>query len=154
MARSSAGLAMYRRSERGFEIFLVHPGGPFFNKKDDGAWSVPKGLIEGDEDPLNAARREFSEETGLPTPEEGYIALGEVQQKSGKVVRAWAFEGDCDPKTIVSNTFDLEWPPRSGKKQTFPEIDRADFFPASVARKKLNFAQAVFVDRLEEYLTE
>jgi predicted NUDIX family NTP pyrophosphohydrolase len=143
---------MYRRSGPGLELFLVHPGGPFFRKKDDGAWSVPKGLIEGSEDPLNAARREFTEETGLPTPEAGYLALGEVQQKSGKLVRAWAFEGDCDPDAIVSNTFDLEWPPRSGKMQTFPEIDRAGFLSAAVARKKLNPAQVVFLDRLEEQL--
>jgi predicted NUDIX family NTP pyrophosphohydrolase len=143
---------MYRRPESGLEIFLVHPGGPFFRKKDEGAWSVPKGLIEGEEDLLAAARREFTEETGLPTPDEGYVSLGEVQQKSGKVVRAWAFEGDCDPRAIVSNTFDLEWPPRSGKIQKFPEIDRADFFSAAAARKKLNPAQVGFVDRLEEFL--
>jgi predicted NUDIX family NTP pyrophosphohydrolase len=144
---------MYRRSERGLEVLLVHPGGPFFQRKDDGAWSVPKGVVEGDEDPLAAARREFSEETGLETPEDGYIALGEVQQKSGKVVRVWAFEGDCDPASIESNTFDLEWPPRSGQIRKFPEIDRAEFFTAAAARKKLNPAQAALVDRLEQ-LTE
>jgi predicted NUDIX family NTP pyrophosphohydrolase len=144
---------MYRRSDRGLEIFLVHPGGPFFRKRDEGAWSVPKGIIEEDEDLLAAARREFTEETGLPTPDEGYVSLGEVQQKSGKVVRAWAFEGDCHPSTIVSNTFDLEWPPRSGKIQKFPEIDRADFFSAGEARLKLNPAQTSFVDRLEEFLS-
>lgn len=151
-SRTSAGLAMYRRTEQGFEILLGHPGGPFFRKKDAGSWSIPKGLIDGDEAPLAAARREFTEETGVPTPAEGYKSLGEVQQKSGKVVRAWAFEGDCDPTVIVSNTFELEWPPRSGRIQTFPEIDRAAFFTFSEARLKINSAQAKFIDRLEEIL--
>ena len=143
---------MYRRTEQGFEILLGHPGGPFFRKKDAGSWSIPKGLIDADEDPLAAARREFAEETGMPTPAEGYTSLGEVQQKSGKVVRAWAFEGDCDPTVIVSNTFELEWPPRSGRIQTFPEIDRADFFTFAEARRKINSAQAAFIDRLDEIL--
>ena len=151
-SKTSAGLAMYRRTEQGFEILLGHPGGPFFRKKDASSWSIPKGLIEGDEDPLAAARREFTEETGVPTPAEGYTSLGEVQQKSGKVVRAWAFEGDCDPTVIVSNTFELEWPPRSGRIQTFPEIDRAAFFTFSEARLKINSAQAKFIDRLEDLL--
>jgi predicted NUDIX family NTP pyrophosphohydrolase len=152
-SKLSAGLAMYRLSERGPEIFLVHPGGPFFRSKDDGAWSVPKGLIEKGEDLLAAARREFTEETGLLTPDEGYVSLGEVQQKSGKVVCAWAFEGNCDPGAVVSNTFELEWPPRSGKMREFPEIDRAAFFSIEEARRKLNPAQVAFVDRLEELLT-
>jgi len=148
----SAGLAMFRRTEQGLEILLGHPGGPFFRKKDEGCWSIPKGLIDGDEEPLAAARREFTEETGVPTPAEGYTSLGEIQQKSGKVVRAWAFEGDCDPSAITSNTFELEWPPRSGRIQTFPEIDRAAFFTFSEARLKINSAQAKFIDRLDEIL--
>jgi predicted NUDIX family NTP pyrophosphohydrolase len=148
----SAGLAMYRQTVGVFEILLVHPGGPFFKKKDEGSWSIPKGLVDDDEDLLAAARREFTEETDVPTPAEGYTSLGEVQLKSGKVVRAWAFEGDCDPTAIVSNTFELEWPPRSGRIQTFPEIDRADFFDFAEARRKSNSAQAAFIDRLEEKL--
>ena len=143
---------MYRRTEQGFEILLGHPGGPFFRKKDAGSWSIPKGLIDGDENPLAAARREFTEETGVPTPAEGYKSLGEVQKKSGKVVCAWAFEGDCDPTESVSNTFELEWPPRSGRIQTFPEIDRVDFFTFAEARLKINSAQAKFIDRLEDLL--
>jgi predicted NUDIX family NTP pyrophosphohydrolase len=154
--KHSAGLAMFRRSEDGLEVFLVHPGGPFFRRKDEGAWSIPKGLIEGSEDPLMTARREFEEETGVSTPppkhEERYIALGEIQQKGGKTVRAWAFEGDCDPDAVTSNTFELEWPPRSGRIQTFPEIDRAAFFPFSEARRKINPAQVALIERLEEIL--
>ncbi len=146
----SAGLLMFRRKEKALELFLVHPGGPFFRKKDEGSWSIPKGLLDGDEEPLAAARREFTEETGVSTPDEGYLALGEVQQKSGKIVRAWAFEGDCDPESIKSNTFDLEWPPKSGKVQAFPEIDRAEFFTPEAARRKLNAAQVAFIERLEE----
>jgi predicted NUDIX family NTP pyrophosphohydrolase len=140
---------MYRRSTGSLELFLVHLGGPFFRNKDDGSWSIPKGLIDADEDPLAAARREFSEETGVPTPKSGYVPLGEVRQKGGKVVRAWAFEGDCDPGAIASNTFELEWPPGSGKMQAFPEVDRAAFFAPEEARRKLNPAQVPFVDRLE-----
>lgn len=151
-SRCSAGLALYRRSEGGPEILLVHPGGPFFARKDNGSWSLPKGLVEDEEDRLRAARREFTEETGIPTPEEGYLDLGEVTQKGGKVVCAWAFEGDCDPSAIRSNTFELEWPPRSGRIREFPEIDRAAFFSLKEARVKLNPAQAAFVDRLEEHL--
>lgn len=150
----SAGLLMFRRKEKALELFLVHPGGPFFRKKDEGNWSIPKGLLDGDEEPLAAARREFTEETGFPTPAEGYLSLGEVQQKSGKLVRAWAFEGDYDPGAMKSNTFDLEWPPKSGKVQAFPEIDRAEFFTPEEARRKLNPAQVAFIERLEEILAK
>jgi predicted NUDIX family NTP pyrophosphohydrolase len=143
---------MFRRREKSIEVFLVHPGGPFFRKKDEGSWSIPKGLLGGDEEPLTAARREFTEETGVPTPDEGYLDLGEVQQKSGKLVRAWAFEGECDPTAIKSNTFDLEWPPKSGKVQAFPEIDRAEFFTPEDARRKLNPAQTAFIERLQKIL--
>lgn len=147
-AKLSAGLMMYRRSAKRFEILLVHPGGPFFAHKDEGAWSIPKGLIEAEEARLAAARREFTEETGIPTPAAGYQSLGEIRQRGGKTVCAWAFEGDCDPRAITSNTFDMEWPPHSGKRQTFPEIDRAAFFSLPAARTKINPAQAAFVDRL------
>ncbi len=152
MMKISAGLLMYRRPVEGLELFLVHPGGPFFQKKDEGFWGLPKGLLDQGEDPLAAARREFTEETGVPTPDEGYLTLGEVQQKSGKVVLAWAFEGDCDPEAIESNPFEMEWPPRSGKVQAFPEVDRAAFFSPEEARRKLNSAQAEFVERLEKML--
>jgi predicted NUDIX family NTP pyrophosphohydrolase len=145
---------MYRRSAGGLELFLVHPGGPFFRKKDEGFWSIPKGLLEDGEDPLAAARREFTEETGVSTPDEGYLALGEVRQKSGKVVLGWAFEGDCDPDAIESNPFEMEWPPKSGKLQAFPEVDRAAFFTPEEARRKLNSAQAMFVERLEKSLLD
>lgn len=139
---------MYRVREGCVEVLLVHPGGPFFRKKDAGAWSLPKGEVESGEDALEAARREFAEETGFQ-PQGEFVPLGEVKQKSGKVVRAWAFRGDCDPSSLKSNTFMLEWPPRSGKKQEFPEIDRADFFSLDEARKKINPAQVSLIDALE-----
>jgi predicted NUDIX family NTP pyrophosphohydrolase len=145
---------MYRHSAGGLELFLVHPGGPFFRKKDEGFWSIPKGLLDDGEDPLAAARREFTEETGVSTPDEGYLPLGEVRQKSGKVVLGWAFEGDCDPDAIESNPFEMEWPPKSGKLQAFPEVDRAAFFTPEEARRKLNSAQAMFVERLEKSLLD
>lgn len=149
----SSGLMMYRRSGGKLELFLVHPGGPFFRDKDEGTWSIPKGLLnEGEEDPLATARREFFEETGVRTPDSGYVPLGEVRQKGGKLVRAWAFEGDCDPEGITSNTFELEWPPRSGKMCEFPEVDRAAFFTTAEAKRKLNPAQVTFVERLEEII--
>ncbi|HXV61333.1 MAG TPA: NUDIX domain-containing protein [Vicinamibacteria bacterium] len=151
MPKLSAGLLMYRHG-KGVEVFIVHPGGPFFRNKDDGSWSLPKGEIEPGDDPLKTAQREFHEETGLEAPDSGLIPLGEIQQKGGKRILAWAFEGDCDPSAIRSNTFTIEWPPRSGRKQAFPEIDRADFFPADVARRKLNTAQSALVDRLVEHL--
>ncbi len=149
----SAGLLMFRRSG-GLELLLVHPGGPFFRNKDEGVWSIPKGEVEPSEDPLSTARREFSEETGIEAPDNGYVALGEIRQKGGKRVTAWAFEGDCDPAAIRSNTFEIEWPPRSGQRQTFPEVDRADFFSPDAARGKLNAAQAELVSRLEEALAK
>lgn len=153
MPKESAGLLMYR-SHGGLEVFLVHPGGPFFKNKDDGAWSIPKGELEPSEDPLQTARREFEEETGIAVPEEGFVYLGEIRQRGGKRVVAWAFAGDCDPAAIASNTFEMEWPPRSGRRQRFPEIDRAAFFPADVARKKINRAQTELIDRLERALAE
>jgi predicted NUDIX family NTP pyrophosphohydrolase len=147
----SAGLLMYRRREGRLEVLIVHPGGPFWAKKDAGSWFVPKGQIEAGEDELAAAQREFQEETGV-TPQAPFLDLGEVIQKSGKHVRAWAFAGDCDPAAIVSNTFSMEWPPKSGRTQTFPEIDRAMFADATQAREKLNPAEFEFIGRLQNML--
>jgi predicted NUDIX family NTP pyrophosphohydrolase len=142
---------MYRRREGRLEVLIVHPGGPFWAKKDAGSWFVPKGQIEAGEDELAAAQREFQEETGV-TPQAPFLDLGEVIQKSGKHVRAWAFAGDCDPAAIVSNTFSMEWPPKSGRTQTFPEIDRAMFADATQAREKLNPAEFEFIGRLQNML--
>jgi predicted NUDIX family NTP pyrophosphohydrolase len=142
---------MFRRS-RGLELFLVHPGGPFFRNRDDGAWSIPKGEVEDGAEPLDAALREFAEETGAAPPPGELVPLGEIRQKGGKRVLAWAIEGDLPPSSVKSNTFEIEWPPRSGRKETFPEIDRAEFFPAELARRKLNPAQVELVDRLERKL--
>lgn len=144
---------MYRIRGGRVELLLVHPGGPFWNKKDAGAWSIPKGEISAEEDDLDAARREFLEETGM-LPEGRFNLLGEIVQKGGKIVRAWAFEGDYDPAALKSNTFTMEWPPRSGKQQEFPEIDRAAFFTPEEARKRINPAQAEFIDALERMTGE
>jgi predicted NUDIX family NTP pyrophosphohydrolase len=149
MPKISAGLLMYRVRSGSTEVLLIHPGGPFWRKKDDGAWSLPKGEVAAGEDPLEAARREFREETGLD-PQGNFLPLGEVVQKSGKLVRAWAFKGDCDPASLRSNTFTIEWPPRSGKMQEFPEIDKGQFFALEEARKKINTAQVSFIDALEQ----
>jgi predicted NUDIX family NTP pyrophosphohydrolase len=141
---------MYRRAEDGaLEVFLVHPGGPFFRNKDDGAWTAPKGEPDAGEELLACARREFQEETGAAPPDEAAcMGLGTIKQAGGKLVHAWAFEGDFDPADLRCNTFELEWPPRSGKKQSFPEIDRAEFFALPQARTKINPAQTPFLDRL------
>jgi predicted NUDIX family NTP pyrophosphohydrolase len=143
----SAGLLMVRRGASGWEFLLAHPGGPFFARKDEGAWSIPKGLLEGEEDLLAAARREFEEETGFKATSDRYLPLGHVVQAGGKVVHAFAFEGNCEPSELKSNTFPLMWPPRSGVMREVPEIDRVDFFEAGVARSKLNPAQVAFIDR-------
>ena len=144
----SAGLLVFRRRAGELEVLLAHPGGPFWARKDDGAWSVPKGELEEDEDPLMAAQREFAEELGRPAPDGEPISLGEVVQKNRKVVVAWAVEGDLDPDSVVSNMFEIEWPPRSGEVAAFPEIDRVAWFDPVTARQKLNPAQAAFIDRL------
>jgi predicted NUDIX family NTP pyrophosphohydrolase len=149
---NSAGILLHRKGNGGIEVLLVHPGGPFWARKDLGAWSIPKGELDEGEDPRVAARREFAEETGTPLPDGALTELGSVRQKSGKVVIAFAAAGDLDPATLVSNTFELEWPPRSGRMQTFPEVDRAEWFGLNAARGKLNPAQAAFVDRLEALL--
>ena len=147
----SAGLLLFRRREGSVQVLLGHPGGPFWRSKDQGAWSIPKGLISPDEAPLSAARREFVEETGY-RPHGRAIQLGAARQPGGKVVHVWAVEDDWDPAKLESNTFELEWPPRSGRRQTFPEIDRADWFSIPVARRKILTGQAVFLDRLAEEL--
>jgi predicted NUDIX family NTP pyrophosphohydrolase len=140
---------MYRHKterEASVEVLLVHPGGPFWKNKDDGAWTIAKGEVEPAEDLLAAAIREFNEETGL-TPAEPLLALGQVKHKSGKILHAWAFSGDCDPTQLHSNTFEIEWPPKSGRKQAFPEIDRADFFDLPTARQKIIPAELPLLDR-------
>jgi len=143
----SAGLLMYRRSSGGVEVFLVHPGGPFWKNKDSGAWSIPKGLIDPGEQPLAAARREFQEETGLQ-PSGEFVPLGSIQQKAGKLVHAWAFEGDADATKIKSNMTRVELPRGSGRWIEVPEVDRAAWFDPTAAREKINPAQAEFIDRL------
>lgn len=135
MPRVSAGLLMYRIQDGKLQVLLADPGGPLFQNKDDGAWTIPKGEIEPGEDLLKAAKREFEEETGV-TPTGPFTALTPIKQKGGKIVHAWAFQGDCDPGAIVSNTFSIAWPPRSGRLMEFPEIDRADFFDVAAAGRK------------------
>src|SRR5258708_536066 len=152
MAKRSAGLLMFRWRGDALEVFLVHPGGPFWARKDAGAWSIPKGEFEQGADPLETARREFLEETGSPVDGK-FIALPPLKQRSGKVVHAWAVEGDLDAASIGSNTFSIEWPPRSGKEEEFPEVDKAEWFPISRAREKLLEAQCEFLDELEKKLS-
>jgi predicted NUDIX family NTP pyrophosphohydrolase len=151
MPKTSAGILMYRRAGESIELFLVHPGGPYWAKKDLGGWSVPKGEYEPDEDPLVAARREFAEETGFDVDGD-FIPLAPVKQKGGKVVSAWAVEGSIDASAIRSNMFSMEWPPRSGRQQEFPEVDRAGWFGVAEARLKLNASQVAFIDELCERL--
>ena len=138
---------MVRRTGGGIELLLAHPGGPFFRNRDDGAWTIPKGLVNPGEDLLAAACREFEEETGVPVRDATFAPLGSVRQKAGKLVHAWAFAGDCDPALLRSNTFEIEWPRHSGRLQVFPEIDRAAFFDPDTARRKILPAQAPFIDR-------
>ena len=152
MAKLSAGVLMYREAGSGCELLLVHPGGPFWAKKDAGAWSIPKGEYEADENPLQAAIREFEEELGSPPPGSGYGDLGEIVQPSRKRLIAFAIEGDFDPATFKSNLFEMEWPPKSGRLQSFPEIDRVQWFGVDDARKKILPGQAGFIDRLIDYL--
>ncbi|HKH72667.1 MAG TPA: NUDIX domain-containing protein [Vicinamibacterales bacterium] len=147
MAKKSAGLLLFRRTPAGVEVLLVHPGGPLWAKKDEGAWSIPKGEIDADEEPLAAARREFEEELGSPVSGE-FIALAPIRQASGKVVHAWAVEADFDPATFTSGMFSMEWPPRSGRQQEFPEVDRAEWFSIDDARRKINKAQIELLDQL------
>ncbi|HXJ18141.1 MAG TPA: NUDIX domain-containing protein [Candidatus Polarisedimenticolia bacterium] len=153
MPKKSAGLLMYRFRDGLLEILLVHLGGPFWAKKDKGAWFLPKGELSPGENELSAAKREFEEETGLK-PVGAFLPLGGVTHKSGKAVTAWAFEGDCDPSALKSNTFTIEWPPRSGKQREFPEIDRAAFFSVEAARDKMHPAEFEFANRLAAALSE
>jgi predicted NUDIX family NTP pyrophosphohydrolase len=146
-ARFSAGLLLFRQ-HGGLEVLLAHMGGPFWARKDERAWSIPKGEHAPDEDALAAARREFAEELGSAAPDGPYVDLGEERLPGGKRLRVWAVEADLDPSTVVSNTFKLVWPPRSGRIQSFPEIDRAAWFAPEVARVKIVASQAVFLDRL------
>jgi predicted NUDIX family NTP pyrophosphohydrolase len=150
MPKLSAGLLLFRRSPH-LELFLVHPGGPFWARKDDGAWSLPKGEYSEDEDALQAAKREFQEETGIPVDGD-FLPLGELRQASGKLITAWALEKDLDPALVKSNPFSIEWPPKSGKTQAFPEVDRAAWFPVSQARTKLLKGQVAFINRLAQKL--
>lgn len=152
MPKPSAGLLLFRRRGESVEVLLAHPGGPLWSKRDAGVWSVPKGEIEAGEEPFAVARREFHEETGHEPPAGECLDLGEIRQKSGKRVVAWACEGDLDPTTAVSNTFPLEWPPGSGNWIDVPEVDRVEWFAPEEARERLNPAQAEFVDRLLGFL--
>ena len=152
MPRRSAGVLLWRRGASGVEVLIGHMGGPFWARKDDGAWSVPKGEHEPGEDALAVARREFEEELGCPVPAAELVPLGEVRQSGGKVLTAWAAEGDLDADAVRSNTFSLEWPPRSGRMQEFPEIDRAAWVSVDVARTKLVKGQVPLLDRLLDHL--
>lgn len=148
--KRSAGLLLYRMQDGELQVLLAHMGGPFWARKDEHAWSIPKGEYAPDEDPLTAARREFAEELGAPPPDGPLLELGEVRQSGGKSVTVWAVEGEFDPATAVSNTFELEWPPHSGRMRTFPEVDRVAWFDIGTARVKVVAAQAAFLDRLAE----
>jgi predicted NUDIX family NTP pyrophosphohydrolase len=149
MATRSAGLLLHRTTADGtIEVLLVHPGGPFWARRDAGAWSIPKGEYAEEEDPLDAARREFAEELGRPAPDRPAIALGEVRQKAGKLVTAWAVEGDLDPATVVSNTFAMEWPRGSGRLREFPEVDRAEWFTLEEAAVRILEGQRPLLDAL------
>lgn len=152
MPRRSAGVLLFRRVERGIEVLLVHPGGPYWAKRDDGAWSIPKGEIEDGEEAIAVARREFEEETGAPPPAGTLLPLRPVRQAGGKIVDAWAVEGDFEPASLKSSTFEIEWPPRSGRRATFPEVDRAAWWTLDEARRKINPGQVPLLSELEEVL--
>ena len=151
MPKTSAGMLMYRWKDGECEVLLGHPGGPLWQNRDTGAWSIPKGEFSADEDPLAAARREFAEETGIE-PTGLVIPLTPIVQRGGKTVHAWAFEGDCDPGTVRSNTFEMEWPPRSGTMQRFPELDRVAWLSFQLAREKINVGQIPLLDELAAHL--
>ncbi|MDX1510552.1 MAG: NUDIX domain-containing protein [Nitriliruptorales bacterium] len=148
MVRRSAGLLLYRHGSEGLEVLLVHPGGPFWARRDNGAWSIPKGEYEEHEDPLATAIREFTEELGSPPPEGADLPLGEARQAGGKLVVAWARRGDFDTTRLDSNTFEMEWPRGSGRTRSFPEVDRAEWFPVDVARDRINAGQVPLLDAL------
>jgi predicted NUDIX family NTP pyrophosphohydrolase len=151
--KTSAGLLVFRKRQATLQVLLVHPGGPFLRNKDDGAWSIPKGEMAKGEDMISRARIEFEEELGIPAPRGQLIELGSIKQKGGKIVHAWAVEGDLEENfKLLSNTFTIEWPPRSGRISEFPEVDRAEFFPLPTAKRKINPAQVAFLDRLNDLL--
>jgi predicted NUDIX family NTP pyrophosphohydrolase len=152
MSPKSAGLLLYRTISGRLEVLLVHPGGPFWQKKDEGAWSIPKGEFEDSEDPLAAARREFQEETDAAPPQGKAVTLEPLRQPGGKTVHAWAVEGDFDPARLKSNTFSIEWPPNSGRRREFPEVDRAEWFPIESAERRILKGQAGFLDQLKAKL--
>jgi predicted NUDIX family NTP pyrophosphohydrolase len=152
ISNQSAGILLYRNNGNKLEFFIVHPGGPFFKNKDAGAWSIPKGEFLPDEAPLVAAKREFLEETGQPVKGENFIKLSPIKLKSGKTVNAWAVEGDIDVEKVVSNTFEMEWPPKSGKRSSFAEIDRGGWFGIDEAKLKLNPAQVALIEELASRL--
>jgi predicted NUDIX family NTP pyrophosphohydrolase len=151
-SRRSAGILLYRRGDDGVEVLLAHPGGPIFAKRDEGYWTIPKGEIDPGEEPWDVARREFEEETGHPAPDGRSIELGDITQKGGKVVVGWALEGDLDPATAHSNTFPFQWPPKSGRYITIPEVDRVEWFAPDVARRKVKDTQIPLIDRLLDAL--
>jgi predicted NUDIX family NTP pyrophosphohydrolase len=153
MPKISAGIVLFRFQNRALQVFLVHPGGPFWAKKDLGAWSIPKGLLDQDEDTLAAAQREFREETGF-TVSGNFLHLKPAKQKSGKVIHAWAVEGDCNPTEMKSNTFSLEWPPRSGKQEEFPEVDRAAWFDIKEAKERIIPGQLGLLEELQKELVK
>jgi predicted NUDIX family NTP pyrophosphohydrolase len=148
----SAGILLFRRRPAGLEVLLAHPGGPLFARKDAGHWTIPKGEVEAGEELLAVARREFSEETGQAPPDEDVIELGSIVQKGGKVVHGWAIEGDLDPMMAVSNTFELTWPPGTGRRELFPEIDRVEWFGPDEARRRIKETQIPLIERLEAAL--
>jgi predicted NUDIX family NTP pyrophosphohydrolase len=150
--RTSDGILLFRASDGRLEVLLAHPGGPFFANRDAGHWTIPKGEADGDEDPFAVARREFEEETGNPPPDGEAVDLGTIVQKGGKVVHAWALEGDLDPATAESNTFEMVWPPGSGQRRTFPEIDRVEWFDIDEAKRRVKPTQVPLIDRLVEAL--
>jgi len=152
VTRTSAGILLYRRPGGRLEVLLAHPGGPFFARRDEGHWTIPKGEVDPDEELLAVARREFEEETGMRPPDGEPVDLGNIVQKGGKVVHAWALEGDLDVAAATSNTFETVWPPGSGRRQTFPEIDRVAWFDPAEARRRLKPTQIPLVDRLEAAL--
>lgn len=152
MKKQSAGLLLFKRTKKGVEVLIGHPGGPFWAKRSQGSWSIPKGEITTDEDMFTAAKREFAEELGAPAPEGDYISLGDAKQPSGKVVYIWAYEADFDASHIASNLFEMEWPPKSGQTQQFPELDKAGWFTLAEAQTKLVKGQLPFIDRLAAHL--
>lgn len=152
MKKQSAGILLFRRSGSNIEVLLGHPGGPFWKNKDMGAWSIPKGEYEPDEEPQLAACREFEEETGQAVPDGERIDLGEMKRKDGKVIHIWAVEGEVDEQHIMSNTFEVEWPPKTGQLQSFPEIDRAVWYPLEKAPAKMHKGQDIFIERLAKHL--